>query len=279
VNPMKWIGAVILLVFAAFLTWELRAGATAQTPSSQASGGRESVVVELFTSEGCSSCPPADALLAELAARQPLADAEVIALEEHVTYWDELGWKDPFSSSTWTTRQYDYASTLRNGNPYTPQMVVDGTAGFVGSKGGAARQEIEKAAAMKKARVEISLVSPVQNNSAAFKISVEKLSSAAPKDTAEVILAITEGGLHTSVKGGENVGKELQHSPVLRELKVIGAMGKNAQEGFAAQPVVKLDSKWNVENLRAVIFVQEKKSRRILAAGVVPLTQRSLASR
>ena len=276
---MKWIGAVVLMVIAAFLTWELRAGATAQTPSPQASTGREFVVVELFTSEGCSSCPPADALMAELAARQSLGNVEVIALEEHVTYWDEYGWKDPFSSSTWTTRQYDYAGTPHNGNPYTPQMVVDGTAGFVGTRGGTARQEIEKAAAAKKARVEISLVSQAQNNSAAFKISVEKLSSAAPKDTAEVILAITESGLHSSVKAGENVGKELQHSPVLRELKVIGVMGKNGQEGYAGQPAVKLDSKWNIENLRAVVFVQEKKSRRILAAGVIPLTQRNLASR
>jgi hypothetical protein len=275
---MRWIGGVLSIIFAAFLTWELRAGTVAQTPGSQVAVSREAVVVELFTSEGCSSCPPADALLAEFAARQPLRTAEVIALEEHVTYWDEQGWKDPFSSSTWTTRQYDYASTLHNGNPYTPQMVVDGTAGFVGSKGGTARQEIEKAAAMKKARVEISVVVPGQSNSAAFKISVEKLSSAAPKDTAEVILAITESGLHSSVKAGENVGKELQHSPVLRELKVIGVMGKNGQEGFTAQPAVKLDSKWNVENLRAVVFVQEKKSRRILAAGVVPLRQRNLAS-
>ncbi len=276
---MRWIGVVVSIMLAAFLTWEFRVEATAQTPSSQASPGREAVVVELFTSEGCSSCPPADALLAELAARQPLGTAEVIALEEHVTYWDEYGWKDPFSSSGWTTRQYDYASSLHNGNPYTPQMVVDGTAGFVGTRGGTARQEIEKAAATKKARVEISVVSPIQNNSAAFKISVEKLSIAAPKDTAEVILAITESGLHSSVKAGENVGKELQHSPVLRELKVIGVMGKNGQEGFEGQPDVKLDSKWNVENLRVVVFVQEKKSRRILAAGVVPLTPRNLASR
>jgi hypothetical protein len=276
---MRWFSAVILVILAVFLAWESRAGTMAQTPSSQPSGAREAVIVELFTSEGCSSCPPADALLAEFAARQPLGTAEIIALEEHVTYWDELGWKDPFSSSALTTRQYDYAGTLHNGNPYTPQMVVDGTAGFVGTRGGTARQEIEKAAAMKKARVEISLVPPLQNNSATFKVTVEKLPSTAPKDTAEVILAITESGLHSSVKAGENVGKELQHSPVLRELKVIGAMGKSGQEGFAGQPTVKLDSKWNVENLRAVIFVQEKKSRRILAAGVVPLAQHNLASR
>jgi hypothetical protein len=276
---MKLAGVVISVLFAAFLAWELKAGAVGQTQSSQVLVARAPVVVELFTSEGCSSCPPADALLAALDMRQPFGSAEIIAIEEHVTYWDEQGWKDPFSSSSWTTRQYDYAGPLHNGNPYTPQMVVDGTAGFVGSGGIKARQEIEKAAAIPKAKVEISEVSPVQNNSVAFKISVEKLLSAAPKDTAEVILAVTESGLHSSVKAGENVGKELQHSRVLRELKVIGVIGKNGQEGFAAQPVVKLDSNWNVGNLRAVVFVQERKSRRILAAATVRLTQGDIASR
>lgn len=269
---MRLMARAVLVVFATALIWEWKAGATAQAQSSQGMAVREPVVVELFTSEGCSSCPPADALLAELQNRQPLGNAEIIALEEHVTYWDDLGWKDPFSSPTWTTRQYDYATALHNGNPYTPEMVVDGTAEFVGSRGSTARQEIEKAAGTRKARVEISEVSPMQNNSVAFRISVEKLLSVAPKDTAEVILAITESGLHSSVKGGENVGKELQHSPVLRELKVIGVIGKNGQEGFAAQPTVKLDSKWNTGNLRAVVFVQERKSRRILAAAVLHLT-------
>ncbi|HKN74586.1 MAG TPA: DUF1223 domain-containing protein [Candidatus Acidoferrum sp.] len=244
-----------------------------QTQNSQTGLAREPVIVELFTSEGCSSCPPADALLAELSTRQPLGTADIIALEEHVTYWDDDGWKDPFSSSDWTARQYDYAGSLHNGSPYTPEMVVDGTAGFVGSRGGTARQEIEKAAAARKAKVEISEVSPAQNTSVAFKISIEKLSSVAPKDTPEVILAITESGLHSSVKAGENVGKELQHSPVLRELKVIGIAGKNGQEDFTAQPSVKLDSKWNVGDLRAIVFVQERKSRRILAVGAVHLMQ------
>jgi hypothetical protein len=276
---MRLMITVISVLMATFLAWESKAGIVAQTQSSQTADAREPVVVELFTSEGCSSCPPADALLAALDTRQPFGSAEIIAIEEHVTYWDEQGWKDPFSSSSWTTRQYDYAGPLHNGNPYTPQMVVDGTAGFVGSGGTKARQEIEKAAATRKAKVEISEVSPIENNSVALKISVEKLFGAAPKDTAEVILAVTESGLHSSVKGGENVGKELQHSPVLRELKVIGVVGKNGQEGFAAQPVVKLDSKWNVGNLRAVVFVQERKSRRILAAGTVRLAQHDVASR
>jgi len=269
---MRLLAAAVLVVFATALSWGWKATVAAQAQSSQGAVAREPVIVELFTSEGCSSCPPADALLAELQSRQPLGNAEIIALEEHVTYWDELGWKDPFSSSAWTTRQSDYASALHNGNPYTPEMVVDGTAEFVGSRGGIARQEIEKAAGTRKAKVEVDEVSRMQNNSVALKIIVEKPLGAAPKDTAEVVLAITESGLHSSVKGGENVGKELQHSPVLRELKVIGVIGKNGQEGFSAQPALKLDSKWNMGNLQAIVFVQERKSRRILAAAVLHLT-------
>lgn len=264
----------LLMISSAILGGALVWGASSRFhfQNAQPTAPREPVVVELFTSEGCSSCPPADALLAELDARQPLGTAEVIALEEHVDYWDQQGWKDPFSSTIYTARQYNYSATLHNGSPFTPEMVVDGMEGFVGSRGEMARQEILKAARNRKTKVEISEVSPAQNKSATFKIGVEKLSSFAPKDAAEVILAITESGLHSSVKAGENSGQELQHSPVLRELKVIGVIGKNGEEGFTAQSSVKLDPKWNLGNLRAVVFVQEKKSRRILGAAVVRLT-------
>ncbi len=275
---MRLLSAFIGVIVAGSLVWGFEANLRVQTSNSQLAGAREPVVVELFTSEGCSSCPPADALLAELDTRQPLGSAEVIALEEHVDYWDEQGWKDPFSSSIWTARQNDYAGTLHNGSPYTPQMVVDGIEGFVGSRAGTARQEIEKASGLKKVKVEIGEASVVSNKSVVFKVSVEKLLGIAPKDTAEVILAITESGLHSSVKAGENNGKELQHAPVVREWKVIGVAGKNGEEGFSAQPAVKLDSKWNLENLRAVVFVQERKNRRILGAASIRLTQGDMAS-
>ena len=149
-----------LIVFGTVMMLSFGACLLIRGQGTQTAVGREPVVVELFTSEGCSSCPPADALLAELDARQPLGSAEIIAIEEHVDYWDELGWKDPYSSSTWTARQHDYAETLHNGSAYTPQMVVDGTTGFVGSRGGTARQEIEKAATNRKARVCLLYTSP-----------------------------------------------------------------------------------------------------------------------
>ncbi len=268
-----------LTVVGTFMVLSFGACLLIRGQSTQMAAGREAVVVELFTSEGCSSCPPADALLAELDTKQPLGSADIIAIEEHVDYWDELGWKDPYSSSAWTARQNDYAGTLRNGSAYTPQMVVDGTTGFVGNRGGTARQEIEKAATNRKARIEISQVSLVENKAVTLKVNIEKSLRVSPKDTAEVIVVITESGLRSSVKGGENNGKDLQHSPVLREFRVIGTAGKSGEEEFTAQPSVKLDAKWNAANLRAVVFIQEKKSRRILGAATIRLTQPNLPSR
>src|SRR5437899_8330014 len=112
--------SLILVATAALIRPQVHASASPQDTQ------RIPVIVELFTSEGCSSCPPADALLARLANEQLAANIQLIALEEHVDYWNDLGWTDPFSSRDWTARQYVYAGALRNGNPYTPQMVVDG---------------------------------------------------------------------------------------------------------------------------------------------------------
>jgi hypothetical protein len=277
---MKGIIGVLAAVATGLLIWGVPAGSTAQSAAAAASAqtspaasGRVPVLVELFTSEGCSSCPPADALLTDMDKRQPFPSAEVIAIEEHVTYWDDQGWKDPFDSPDWTYRQTDYSSALKTGSPYTPEMVVDGTQGFTGSRGPLAKAAVEKAASSKKAIVEISEVSPPQNKSVALKINVAQLFNATPKDSAQVLLAITETGLHMAVKDGENAGHELQHSAVLREMKVIGVAGKNGQEGFSAQPTLKLDSEWKLANLRAVVFVQEKKSRRVLGVAELPLQQ------
>ena len=114
---------------------------------------RTPVVVELFTSEGCSSCPPADALLMKLDQEQPVAGAEIIVLEEHVDYWEGLGWHDRFSSHQYTERQNSYAGRFNLNDVYTPQMVVDGTEQFVGNDAAKARQAILHAAQSAKVRL------------------------------------------------------------------------------------------------------------------------------
>lgn len=272
---MKWILTFAALGLAAGLVWTESGASQSSPPISKpqpaATSARQPVLVELFTSEGCSDCPPADALLAVMDRRQPFASADVIAIEEHVDYWDQQGWLDPYSSSKWTQRQNEYVFSQHTGSAYTPEMVVDGEEGFIGSKGATAKAAIEKAAENKKARVEISEVEPPTDRSVTLRISVESIPNLAPKQTAEVLLGITEAGLHSSVTGGENAGHELQHSPVLRDMKVIAVAGKNGQDGFAGEQTVKLDPKWKLENLRAVVFVQEKKSRHVLGAAEIQL--------
>ena len=218
------------------------------------------VVVELFTSEGCSSCPPADELLARLEREQPVAGARVIALGEHVDYWDHLGWRDPFSSRQLTVRQEQYARALGDNGPYTPQMVVDGVAGFVGNDGRRAVAAIAKAARERKASVEITYANG--------QVSVQVENVGRP---AEVMLAITEDNLLSSVSSGENAGRKLRHVAVVRLLRALG----KAKPGvvFMAEAKLPPANQWKQQDLRVVAFVQESSSRRIVGAAAAPLAR------
>jgi hypothetical protein len=233
--------------------------------SSPAVAGRQAVVVELFTSEGCSSCPPADALLQKLEAQQPVAGAEIIALEEHVDYWNHDGWVDPYSSPEWTERQESYASFFKS-DAYTPEAVVDGRIQFVGNDSNQATLEIQKAARDTKADVSITLTTPASNGSLRFNVSVGKLVPGQTGDTAEVWLAVTEDGLHSSVSKGENAGRVLQHVATLRSLQKLGNANAKDAASFSGNFPVKFKSQWNLENLHVTVFVQQKKSREILGA-------------
>ena len=244
----------------------------AQTATSES--GREPVVVELFTSEGCSDCPPADALLKKME-QQPLAGVDIIPLEEHVDYWNQDGWIDPFSSMAWTARQRTYVAMVKNGTPYSPEMVVDGQSQFVGSNGRAAQAAIESAARDPKTDVTISVGKLEGSDSQDFNVSVGRLvGNTAAADVAEVWIALTEDGLQSSVTRGENAGHVLYHAAVLRSLRKIGvASPSGASTSFSDNPSVKFNSHWNRAEMRVVIFVQEKKSHKILGAAslkVVP---------
>jgi hypothetical protein len=239
---------------------------TANAQASVEQAGRAPVVVELFTSEGCSTCPPADVLLQKLAGQQPIAGAEIIAIEEHVDYWNHDGWVDPFSSPEWTQRQTVYTA-LSKKDAYTPELVIDGQSQFVGSDERQADLEIEKAARSVKTEVAITSGKPEAKGSQHFNVSIGKLAGNASGDVAEVWLAVTEDGLHSSVSLGENAGHVLHHVATLRSLRKIGSADANgASMSFTGDTLVKFNSHWDPANLHVTVFVQEKKSRVILGA-------------
>lgn len=234
---------------------------------------RAPVVVELFTSEGCSSCPPADALLARLDREQPVEGAEVIALAQHVDYWNSLGWADPFSSHDFSTRQGEYAAAFGNEGVYTPQMIVDGGAEFPGGETGKAFDAIAQAAREPKAEVSLARAANQSNQSDAddslrLSVRIERLPKLPDGDTADVLLAITESNLSSDVARGENAGRKLTHIGVVRTFSKIGYVGATTQP-FAAEPSVALDKNWRRENLRAVVFLQEHTGRRVVGAAAI----------
>ena len=242
-----------------------RAAAETKPGSTQPpAAGSTPVLVELFTSEGCSSCPPADALLMRLGWTQPVREVDVIALEEHVNYWDSLGWKDPYSSDAATARQQEYGQAFGGRQVYTPQMVVDGKAEFVGSAESAAVRALRAAGAMPKPAVSLSWAP-----GGMLAIRVEPLINAANGDTPQLVVAIAENMLHSDVKRGENAGRALEHDGVVRALIPAGTIDAGSN-GFSSTIAVHAAHEWNSANLRAVVFVQERRSRHILAAAAIP---------
>lgn len=227
---------------------------------------RAPVVVELFTSEGCSSCPPVDAFLKALETQQPIPGVQVIALEEHVDYWNHQGWADPYSSSDWTARQEEYVSRFKDKTAYTPQMVVDGETQLVGNSETEVFQAIRSAAAQPAAKVTVVAGTPDKDEQP-ISVQIGALPSSEGHEAADVWLAVTESGLGNDVKAGENAGHNVQHSAVVRWFHKIGSVNPGASAAFTADPKVKLKSNWKRENLQIVVFVQERKSMRILGAG------------
>lgn len=228
---------------------------------------RTAVVVELFTSEGCSSCPPADQLLSWLDMQQPVEGVEIIPLSEHVDYWNHLGWADPFSDALFSDRQREY-SDLLNAGAYTPQMVVDGKVEFVGSDRDRALRAISREAHTPSATVHIQPVGPANSSAqlASFFVDVENLPPADAKKKGLVFLAVTESRLQSSVNRGENAGRNLSHTAVVRQLKLIGKVDARPDAAFRGQPQIEIANGWKRKDLRAVVFVQLQDSHRILGA-------------
>ncbi len=201
----KWLGLASVLIAA----------------GGAASAADRPVVVELYTSEGCSSCPPADRLLAELASQR----SDVLALDLHVTYWNNLGWHDPFSLRSATDRQDRYARLFGTGEVYTPEMVVDGRASLVGSDREAAERAIADAAA--------------SGSSVPMRVSVQPsgvtVEVGAGTGEAELVVVGYDGQHETRVGAGENNGRTLREVDVVRSMQASGAWhGRAMTVRFAA---------------------------------------------
>lgn len=238
----------------------------------QAQDGRVPVIVELFTSEGCSSCPPADQLLARLGDKQPVPGVRIIPLEEHVDYWNQLGWTDPFSSALYRGRQNDYAARLFfTDNIYTPQMIVGGQVGFSGGNAKRAQEEIAHAVQAQSVLVELKAA---QNRTDAdlIDLAVQITNSKDSKlHNSNVYLAVTESGLSTNVPAGENAGRLLYHAPVVRSFGVIAKIDSRGSNGGRMVNTMRLPREWQRPNLHAVVFVQERDSYKITGAAVTDL--------
>lgn len=216
------------------------------------------VLVELFTSEGCSSCPPADSLLARIEKEQPVPGALAIVLSQHVDYWDQLGWRDPYSHAQFTRRQGVYAGRFNGQGNYTPQMVVDGKVEFVGSDTRRALTAIAEAAKKPKSGVRLT---SVEKKSGEWTVHVDV--DAVPAD-AEIMLALVEPNASSQVTRGENGGRALQHVAVVRTLIPAGNVAKGST--FMKDVVLKTTA----PHQRAVVFVQAKNQGPVLGAALLP---------
>lgn len=230
-----------------------------KTTNAASAPARKAVVVELFTSEGCSSCPPADELLARLRSEKRTDGLQVIPLGFHVDYWNFQGWTDRFSSAAYSQRQFKYAQRFRIESPYTPQLVFDGAAEGEGDDAPRAHVLIERAAQHPAtADVQISLSG---DDRAQVSIKAE------PSIEGEIMLAYTEDNLASKVRAGENSGRELRHSAVVRELRSLGHLHGNFEDTIP----LKLKKDWKRNDLRAVVFVQEPKTGAIDGAASLAL--------
>ena len=221
------------------------------------------VLVELFTSEGCSTCPPADAMLEQMD-KQPVPGANLIVLSEHVDYWNHDGWRDPYSSPSATERQNEYVRSLGLKTAYTPQIIIDGTSELQRGDPQQTKQLFEKVLAAPKIAVRInSLRSEVNGSVVRGHIEVDENTG---KHNADLYVAVALDHVESQVSAGENGGKRLSHVAVVQELKRIGKVekGRSANQDFE----FKLKAGAEPGNVRIVAFVQEVGPARVVGAAI-----------
>ena len=215
------------------------------------------ILVELFTSQGCSSCPPADRMLATLAA-QPAGERAVVPLAFHVDYWNSIGWTDPFSSNRWSERQRVYAGRVFHSNRiYTPQVVVNGRSECVGNAEGEVLGRINDALAAEPAgRVSLALDPPTPDGHLRVKVDA-KLARAVGSGDLDLWVAVYQSNLSTEVKAGENASRTLRNDRVVRRLEKAFTLPAAAGSEKTGEIVLGLDKRWRMDGLGVAAFLQD----------------------
>jgi hypothetical protein len=260
------IGLLAVLALVCFGSFSLLASHEASSAIPKAVPNA-TVVVELFTSEGCSSCPPADAVLSRLVQQQPLEGITVLGLGEHVDYWNDLGWVDPFSSASFSKRQQDYANSISHSRgAYTPQLVVDGKEEVIGSDEGEVHRAISRAAAVQKATMNIAADLPSSGDALQVQVAVTIPPEVTIAGASSVMIAVTEDNLASDVHRGENSGRHLKHTAVVRQLVTLGQLKPGLQQ-WSGSTSIAIAPQWTQADLKVIGFLQEQGRGDIVGGG------------
>ena len=262
------IALVLALSVLAVISVQYVHGASAPAVAGRDDGSRTPVLIELFTSEGCSSCPPADALLEKLDRSQPVNGAELIVLSEHVDYWNDIGWKDPYSSHEYSERQSAYAARFGRSGIYTPQMVVDGHSELVGSDERGAIKAVENESRFVKVPLSLSGLH-FENNKVSMHVEAGPLEPSIGARSANLYLAIADESDVSQVSRGENAGRTLKHVAVLRSLVPVGTVDKADK---VSKDITVNVSNENRGHLRIVGIIQEPSAGRVLGVASARLS-------
>jgi len=224
------------------------------------------VLVELFTSEGCSSCPPADALLRKVAGKRSDAGQLIVGVSEHVTYWNQLGWFDPFSGSAYTERQNAYGERFHLDSVYTPQMVIDGAEQIVGSDSASLLRAIQKEGQQPHLVIHIASATLSYN-----MLDVEfSVSGSLPGHGADVFAILADDTASSNVLHGENAGRTLSHVSVAKTITRLGTLQAETERNFHVllSSAVQLPSG---QGRHLILFAQEPGLGRVLGVDTKPL--------
>lgn len=246
---MKWL---LIIIFSGIAIFGIVKSKSNQKGAIVKSSSNSFAVLELFTSEGCSSCPPADRLLPQLAS----TDANIIPLSFHVDYWDRMGWKDPFSNSAFTERQQKYANEFKLESIYTPELIINGEYELIGSNRSAAETDIKKVFA-ENDQVHVNIADVKKENDKLVFIADLQ----GPITNSNVMCAIVQKHAESNVKAGENSGAKLSHTNVVRTFAEQSAKEKMNFEVLVPGDIAN-------DNWELIVYTQQKDNLKITGAAV-----------